>query len=125
MTQNAKWKYDFKEYPAYMLRVVDGDTIDFSIDLGFDIRLKQRLRVQGIDAPEVRTKDLVEKAAGISASNFVKSCFDATGRCCTVVIDQFNPAKYDRVIGDVLFDNNLLLSELMIKGGYAQPYLTD
>jgi micrococcal nuclease len=60
------------DYKAYVTNVVDGDTIDVTIDLGFDILVKQRLRLYGIDTPEIRTKDLVEKEAGMKAKDFVE-----------------------------------------------------
>lgn len=122
MSEEPKWAYEYKEYPAYMVRVVDGDTIDFILDLGFNLKLKERVRVQNIDAPEQRTTDLVEKEAGIAATKFVEQLFEASGRCVTVVVSNFQPAKYDRVIGDVVFPNGVLLSEAMIMSGHAEPY---
>ena len=59
-------------------RVVDGDTIDVTIDLGFDLYKKERVRVAGIDTPEKRTRDLEEKALGIDATNYVKKKLEET-----------------------------------------------
>ena len=53
-------------------RVVDGDTIDVTIDLGFDLMKKERVRIAGVDTPEKRTRDLEEKALGIDATNWMK-----------------------------------------------------
>ena len=59
-------------------RVVDGDTIDVTIDLGFDLYKKERVRVAGIDTPEKRTRDLEEKALGIDATNYLKEKLEET-----------------------------------------------
>ena len=59
-------------------RVVDGDTIDVSIDLGFDLIKKERVRIAGIDTPEKRTRDLEEKALGIDATNWMKKNLEDT-----------------------------------------------
>ena len=56
------------EYTAIVVRIVDGDTVDLDVDLGFKTRRKDRFRLEGIDTPEVRTKDKIEKAAGLAAS---------------------------------------------------------
>ena len=60
------------EYNVEVLRVIDGDTIDVMIDLGFDVWVKNRLRLEGIDAPETRTRDLEEKKLGYAATDEVK-----------------------------------------------------
>ena len=59
-------------------RVVDGDTIDVSIDLGFDLIKKERVRIAGVDTPEKRTRDLEEKALGIDATNWMKKNLEET-----------------------------------------------
>ena len=59
------------EYKAKLVRVIDGDTIDCIIDLGFDVRLKERIRLKGIDTPETRTRDLEEKKRGFAAKERV------------------------------------------------------
>ena len=64
------------EYKAKLLRVIDGDTIDCVIDLGFNVRLKERIRFKGIDTPETRTRDLEEKKLGIAAKERVQKHFD-------------------------------------------------
>jgi len=62
-------------YKARLNRIIDGDTIDVSIDLGFDVKIKQRVRLYGINTPEVRTKDLKEKERGIEATEYLKRFF--------------------------------------------------
>ena len=58
-------------------RVVDGDTIDVTIDLGFDLAKKERVRIAGVDTPEKRTRDKEEKALGLDATNWMKEKLDA------------------------------------------------
>lgn len=62
-----------KEYRAKLIRVIDGDTLDARIDLGFDITVKKRIRLYGVDAPELRTRDRAEKRRGIAVKNAVES----------------------------------------------------
>ena len=68
--------YTYKISP---LKIVDGDTIDAEIDLGFDIKVKKRVRFMGINAPESRTRDLEEKAKGLAAKDRVKQLLDGCG----------------------------------------------
>ena len=104
-------------------RVVDGDTIDADIDLGFDISLTKRIRLAGIDTPESRTKDLKEKELGIDAKNWLKhqleDAFD-------VVIRTEKPdstEKYGRIIGHLFINGqDESLNNQMITEGYALPY---
>ena len=81
-------------------RVVDGDTIDVTIDLGFDLYKKERVRVAGVDTPEKRTRDLEEKALGLDATNWMKKNLE------------------DAIDGD----DELSLNEKMIEQGYAWSY---
>ena len=104
-------------------RVVDGDTIDADIDLGFDISLTKRIRLAGIDTPESRTRDLKEKELGIDAKNWLKhqleDAFD-------VVIRTEKPdstEKYGRIIGHLFINGqDESLNNQMITEGYALPY---
>ena len=104
-------------------RVVDGDTIDASIDLGFDISLTKRIRLAGIDTPESRTRDLKEKELGLDAKNWLKhqleDAFD-------VVIRTEKPdstEKYGRIIGHLFINGqDESLNNQMITEGYAIPY---
>jgi len=104
-------------------RVVDGDTIDASIDLGFDISLTKRIRLAGIDTPESRTRDLKEKELGIDAKNWLKhhltECFDIIIR--TELPD--STEKYGRIIGHLFINGQKeSLNNQMITEGYALPY---
>ena len=104
-------------------RVVDGDTIDADIDLGFDISLTKRIRLAGIDTPESRTKDLDEKKLGLDAKEWLKhqleDAFD-------VVIRTEKPdstEKYGRIIGHLFINGqDESLNNQMITEGYALPY---
>ena len=106
-----------------MKRVVDGDTIDADIDLGFDISLTKRIRLAGIDTPESRTKDLKEKELGLDAKNWLKhqleDAFD-------VVIRTEKPdstEKYGRIIGHLYINGEeVSLNNQMIAEGYAWEY---
>ena len=104
--------------------VVDGDTIDVDIDLGFNISYTQRVRLAGIDTPESRTKDAREKALGLEVKNKVKSAIDSAK---TVIIKTELPdstEKYGRILGWVYLDGAAKsLNEQLIEEGYAWGYM--
>jgi micrococcal nuclease len=106
-----------------VLKVVDGDTIDVDIDLGFNVSYTQRVRLAGIDTPESRTKDLKEKALGLESKDYLsKQLKDAL----TVVIKTEKPdstEKYGRILGWLYINESTKsLNELMIEQGYAWTY---
>ena len=108
-------------------RVVDGDTIDVTIDLGFDLYKKERVRVAGVDTPEKRTRDLEEKALGIDATNWLKDKLEGAiaGDDDLVIRTELDGGvgKYGRLLGWLYIgDSNLSLNEQMITEGYAWPY---
>ena len=108
-------------------RVVDGDTIDVTIDLGFDLFKKERVRVAGVDTPEKRTRDLEEKELGIEATNWLKEKLDGaiTGDDDLVIRTELvgGMGKYGRLLGWLYIgDSELSLNEIMIKEGYAWAY---
>jgi micrococcal nuclease len=109
-----------------VLKVVDGDTIDVDIDLGFNISYTQRVRLAGIDTPESRTKDLKEKALGLEVKDKVKKSIDAAK---TVVVKTELPdssEKYGRILGWVYLDGDTRsLNEQLIEEGYAWGYMGD
>lgn len=118
-------QWDMYEYRIKkVIKVVDGDTIDVDIDLGFKISYTQRVRLAGIDSPESRTKDLREKALGLEVKNKVKSAMDSAK---TIVIKTELPdstEKYGRILGWVYLDNSLKsLNEQLIDEGYAWEYM--
>ena len=108
-------------------RVVDGDTIDVTIDLGFDLYKKERVRVAGIDTPEKRTRNLEEKALGIDATNWLKAKLDEaiTGDDELTIRTELSGGigKYGRLLGWLYIgDGDVSLNEEMIKQGYAWEY---
>ena len=108
-------------------RVVDGDTIDVTIDLGFDLFKKERVRVAGADTPEKRTRDLEEKALGIDATNWIKDKLESaiTGDDDLVIRTELvgGMGKYGRLLGWLYIgDSNVSLNEQMIDEGYAWAY---
>lgn len=114
------YEYNVKK----VTKVVDGDTIDVDIDLGFNISYTQRVRLAGIDTPESRTKDLREKALGLEVKNKVKNAIESAK---TIVIKTELPdstEKYGRILGWVYLDNSLKsLNEQLIDEGYAWGYM--
>ena len=108
-------------------RVVDGDTIDVTIDLGFDLYKKERVRVAGVDTPEKRTKNLEEKALGIDATGWLKAKLEETIKGDEELIVRTElkggVGKYGRLLGWLYIgDSNISLNELMIEQGYAHAY---
>jgi micrococcal nuclease len=106
--------------------VVDGDTIDVDIDLGFNVSYSQRVRLAGIDTPESRTKDKFEKSLGLEAKEYLKNKLkDAS----LVVIKTEKPdssEKYGRILGWLYVDGNTIsINDQMIEDGYAWGYLGD
>ena len=108
-------------------RVLDGDTIDVTIDLGFDLYKKERVRVAGVDTPEKRTRDLEEKALGIDATNWLKGKLEGAieGDDDLVIRTELDGGvgKYGRLLGWLYIgDADLSLNEQMIEEGYAWAY---
>ena len=108
-------------------RVLDGDTIDVTIDLGFDLYKKERVRVAGVDTPEKRTRDLEEKALGIDATNWLKKKLEDTiaGEDELSIRTELvgGMGKYGRLLGWLYVgDADLSLNEQMITEGYAWAY---
>ena len=86
-------------YVCEIERIVDGDTVDCIIDLGFGVKIKERVRLDGIDAPEVRTRDLQEKERGKEAALYLENIFNKS-KNVILKSKEFNRGKYGRVIGD-------------------------
>ena len=108
-------------------RVVDGDTIDVTIDLGFDLYKKERVRVAGVDTPEKRTRDLEEKALGIDATNWLKEKLEGAvaGDDDLIIRTELvgGVGKYGRLLGWLYIGTDeLSLNEQMITEGYAHSY---
>ena len=108
-------------------KVLDGDTIDVLIDLGFDLFKKERVRVAGVDTPEKRTRDLEEKALGIDATNWLKEKLESTlaGDDGLTIRTELvgGVGKYGRLLGWLYVGESVLsLNEQMITEGYAWEY---
>ena len=108
-------------------RVVDGDTIDVTIDLGFDLYKKERVRIAGVDTPEKRTRDLDEKELGIDATNWMKEKLDGaiSGDDDLIIRTELvgGMGKYGRLLGWLYIgDGETSLNEQMIEEGYAWAY---
>ena len=115
------------EYKCTILRVVDGDTVDVDIDLGFGVWMrKERVRVLGIDTPESRTRDKTEKVYGNLAKEFVKD-FLPVGSEQTLVTEKDKTGKFGRILGKFLVydgktDSQMHLGEIMIREHLAVEY---
>jgi|TARA_R110000824_G_scaffold188811_1_gene370187 endonuclease YncB( thermonuclease family) len=116
--------YNYKISPV---RVIDGDTIDAEIDLGFDVKIKKRIRFMGINTPESRTRDLEEKARGLAAKDRVKQLLDG---CKNITLNSHGVGKFGRCLGEIMLDmvdgqeklTLVSLNELLIKEGHAVEY---
>tara|TARA_B100000965_G_scaffold337235_1_gene303944 strand:+ start:36 stop:503 length:468 start_codon:yes stop_codon:yes gene_type:complete len=108
-------------------KVLDGDTIDVTIDLGFELYKKERVRIAGVDTPEKRTRNLEEKALGIDATDWLKGKLEGAinGDDDLVIRTELEGGvgKYGRLLGWLYIgDGDLSLNEEMITQGYAWPY---
>lgn len=112
------------EYKATIRRVVDGDTVDVDIDLGFGVIMaNQRIRLKGIDTPESRTRDLVEKKFGKLAARFLT---EQLGETCTLRTTKDKKGKFGRILGEFITKDSegisLSINELMISENMAVEY---
>jgi endonuclease YncB( thermonuclease family) len=110
------YEYAIKE----VIKVVDGDTIDILIDLGFDLTKKERVRLAGIDTPESRTRDLEEKAMGIEAKEFLTRRL-TDGVASGLRVKTEKDGKYGRMLG-WLFCGDTNINTEMVYRGYAWEY---
>lgn len=108
------------EYKCNVTRIVDGDTIDAEIQLGFDISFKSRIRLYGVDTPESRTRDLDEKARGKLASAFLKEKIEGAD-LVKVQTKLDKKGKFGRVLG-IIFADDLDLNQEMINKHLAVAY---
>jgi len=111
-----------------VVKVIDGDTVDVDIDLGFDVWLKkQRIRLFGVDTPESRTRDLEEKKYGIRAKNFVKGRLPIGSRQVLRTKLDDSRGKFGRILGEFVIENNnhkedTTLNQLLIITNNGVPY---
>ena len=112
------------EYYAKLKRVVDGDTVDVNIDLGFDIWHEARVRMMGIDTPEKRTKNKAEKVLGLASTARLKELLK--GKKIKIVTSKEGKGKFGRVLADVYAidkeGNEINCNKQLIEEGHARPY---
>ena len=106
-------------YDAKLVRVIDGDTVDAKIDLGFDVWVKKRIRLYGINTPETRTRDLEEKKAGIAAKERLIELLDASKG--VFILQSHGVGKYGRCLGTIYIDNRDI-NMLLLSEGLAEEY---
>ena len=114
-------KTDFSYRVKRVTKVVDGDTIDVILDMGFNILFAQRVRLFGIDTPESRTRDLVEKKYGLKSKKFLQ---DQLKKAKSITIRTYKgeeKGKFGRILGDIYCDGKSVNSE-MVKVGHAVAY---
>ena len=105
-------------YQAELERVVDGDTVDVTLDLGFDVKLhKQRVRLHGIDTPESRTRHLAEKKLGLAAKERLKEL--CVGR---FKVKSLGKGKYGRILGIPYTEDGQDICKMLIDAGHAVEY---
>lgn len=104
-----------------LLKIVDGDTVDVSIDLGFNITIKQRVRLKGVNAAETKTKDLEEKKKGMDAKLWLEKELAKEGDW---IIETYKEDKYGRMLGTLYcIGDPVTINERMLNEGVAVPYL--
>ena len=109
------------EYACKVKRVVDGDTVDVVLNLGFDIMYKSRVRLYGIDTPESRTRNLDEKARGKMAGAFLKNAIDTGEKVVIQTKLKDSRGKFGRVLGNIIVDG-ININQLMIDNYHAAAY---
>ena len=115
-------KLDKHNYSAKLVRVVDGDTCDAMIDLGFDTWVKKRIRFYGVDCWESRTRDLEEKKKGLAAKEFVKKLLEYSDEG-KFALKSHGVGKYGRVLGELFVKGyEVSVNQLLIENGHAYEY---
>ena len=109
-------------YKIFVTRVIDGDTIDATIDLGFDLKLNKRIRLHGIDTPETRTRDKQEKKLGLAAKAHLVDIVEQNDKI--LYLKSMDKGKFGRCVG-ILFEKDFYdesINDRMITEGHAKPY---
>jgi micrococcal nuclease len=111
----------YQYFVKNVLKVVDGDTVDVEIDLGFDLTKKERVRLGGIDTPESRTRDLEEKKLGLQAKDYLKSLIMNADK---LIVRTEKDGKFGRMIGYLYMnpDATVSLNQMLIDEGFAWMY---
>ena len=108
------------EYSAEVIRRVDGDTLDAEIDIGFDVFVKKRIRLFGIDTWESRTRDLEEKKKGLAAKARLKELLHENGN--KFMLQSHELGKYGRVLGSIILDDDRDACDVLLEEGHAYKY---
>ncbi len=116
----------YEYYVKKVENVVDGDTIDVLIDLGFDILFASRVRLAGIDTPESRTRDLKEKALGLESKEYLKKHLK-DAKSIIIKTEKMNSTeKFGRILGWLYVNGETIsVNDMMINDGYAWGYMGD
>ena len=110
------------EYSATIRRWVDGDTVDVTLDLGFDILYNNRIRLYGINTPESRTRDLEEKKRGLAAKDRVKELCPV-GSSITLKTTKDGRGKFGRILGEIFVPGAVQsINQLLVEEGHAVEY---
>ena len=120
------YEYKIKEID----RIVDGDTVDATIDLGFDVLYKTRVRLYGINTPETRTKDLEEKARGLAAKERLNEIINkAVHMGHHLILQTKEKGKFGRYLGVLIIedcrpdhDTRTDINQMLVEEGHAEPY---
>ena len=115
-------------YNATCIRVIDGDTIDADIDLGFSVKIKKRIRLAGINAPESRTRNLAEKKMGLAAKDRLIEMLEGAANCFE--LESTELGKYGRVLGRLHIDKiagkdvitKVCINDCLVREGHAVEY---
>jgi len=113
------------EYRVKVLKIVDGDTVDVDIELGFGVILAdERVRIMGIDTPESRTSDDVEKLFGIAAKNRLKELLGEVAILRTQINKDGEDmkGKFGRILGDFVTEDDRMVTDILIAEGHCVPY---
>ena len=111
------------EYKCELLRVVDGDTVDVLIDVGFSTFRKERVRLYGINTPECRTRDLKEKEKGLAAKDRLKQILKEFGKKFIIKTEIDKKGKFGRILGQI-FDLEMesCANDMLVMEGHAVEY---
>lgn len=112
------YEYKIKE----IVKVIDGDTVDILIDLGFSVYHKERVRLSGIDTPEMNSKNLTEKEIAKKAKAFLTVWLKDQKN---LTIKTYKDDKYGRLLGEIFGNGGVCVNNLLMEKGFAWDYLTD
>ena len=112
--------YHVYQYKAELLRIIDGDTLDCLIDIGFDVFVQKRIRLFGMDTWESRTRDLEEKAKGLAAKARLKELIYQNGDKFSLISHELG--KYGRVLGTIILKDGRSANDILVEEGHGYAY---